>query len=57
MVVFQQIRPPERREWVILVLFWAVWPFAFLVQDLGVLAEKRAERNRIYECSCTKYVS
>lgn len=56
-MVFQQIRPPERREWVILVLFWSVWPFASLVQDLGVLAEKRAERTRIYECPCTKYVS
>lgn len=36
---------------------WGVWSFASPVQDLGVVAEKRAERTRIYECSCTKYVS
>lgn len=45
MVVFQLIRP------------LGVWSFASLIQDLGVVAEKGAERIRIYECSCTKYVS
>lgn len=41
---------------VILMLFWDVWSLASLIQDLGVVDEKGAERTKIDDCSCPKYV-
>lgn len=41
---------------VILMLFWGVWSLASLTQDLGVVDEKGAERTKIDDCSCPKYV-